>query len=126
MVDRTLSLAQLDRRVFHRHEGNTVVRQGKNRFKVNQKQFPQLILELIVLPFFRQRGDKSFFLSGCIFYVHVSVSRANHLLHPRDNIERCGRRTGAHVHAKGEDRSRPGLTLREESVTGKRFAEYQS
>lgn len=91
---------------------------------INQNQFPQSILELIVLPLFRQRGDKSFFLPGGILYVHVSVSRANHLLHPRDNIERCGRRTGAHVHAKGEDRFRPELTLREESVTDKQFAKY--
>lgn len=34
MVDCTLSLAQLDCRVFHRHEGNTIVRQSK--FKLDQ------------------------------------------------------------------------------------------
>lgn len=39
VVDRALPLAQLDRRLLHRHEGNTIVRQSKIAIYVSRSKF---------------------------------------------------------------------------------------
>lgn len=121
MVDCPLSTVELDRRLFYRDERNTIIGEGK---RDNERQ---ILLNPFCSLSLYGRGIRIFFLvreklpktnninicipirsfvsawfKGGIFYIHVPVFGAYYLFYSWNNVKRCQRWIGPHVHAKGK------------------------
>lgn len=124
MVDRPLSTVELDRRLFYRDERNTIIGEGKNEKRKKKKK---ILIRFVFFPEGERSASSFCFLvraklsksnnininiihgsfvsawfKGGIFYIHVPVFGAYYLFYSWNNVKRCQRWIGPHVHAKGK------------------------